>query len=59
MHLAIMEKRYDLLDVLKDFRADPRIKNKENLTPIDLAFSMGDKDLLNFFRKVAEYARYL
>ena len=59
MHLAVIERRYDLLEVLKDFKADPRIKNKENLSAIDLAFSMGDRDLLAFFRKANEYSRYL
>jgi hypothetical protein len=42
MHLAVMEKRFDILDILKDYKADPRIKNRENLSSIDLAYSMGD-----------------
>ena len=59
MHLAIMEKRFDLLDLLRDRRADPRIKNKDNLSAIDLAYSIGDAGLLSFFRKASEYSRYL
>lgn len=59
MHLAVMNKRYDLLETLKESKADPRIKNNEHLSSIDLAFSMGDRDLLSFFRKASEYSRYL
>jgi hypothetical protein len=51
LHDAVIERDMDLVKILMDHGADPRLKDRNGFSPLSLAYGMGDEELVSILKK--------
>ena len=55
LHIAVFSKDLEMVKILVEGKANPRIKNKDALNAIDLCYTEKDKSLLHYFRSQPQF----